>query len=62
MSDIVIILVMCFPMFLFTVYPAIMLGEYLEKNYNIDEAKKRIVVVSSTIIGTFSLSCILFYA
>ncbi len=62
MPDIVIILVMCFPMFLFTVYPGIKLGEYLDNKYNLGETKKRYIVVSATIFVTFCISAILFYA
>lgn len=62
MQDIVIILVMCFPMFLFTVYPGIKLGEYIDNNYEISETKKRYIVVTATILITISLSATLFYA
>lgn len=62
MSDIIIILVMCFPMFLFTVYPGIKLGEYIDEKYDISEKTKRYIVVSATILVTISLSATLFYA
>ena len=62
MPDIVIILVLGFPMLLFTVYPAIMFGDYLEKRFHLDEKKKRISVISATILITLSLSSVLFYA
>ena len=62
MPDLVIILVMCFPMFLFTVFPGIKLGEYLEDKHNISENNKRYIVVTATILVTFSLSATLFYA
>ncbi len=62
MPDFVIILVMGFPMLLFTVFPALKLGDYLEEKYGIDETKKRSVVIVTTIIVTITLSSILFYA
>ena len=62
MPDFIIILVMCFPMFLFTVYPGIKLGEYLDEKYKISETKKRYIVVTATILLTLSLSATLFYA
>ena len=62
MPDIAIILVMCFPMFLFTVYPGIKFGEFLDRKYNISEKIKRYIVVSTTILVTISLSATLFYA
>ena len=60
--DFVIIMVMGFPMLLFTVFPALKLGDYLEEKYHIEENKKRIVVVVTTILVTLILSSILFYA
>ena len=60
--DFVIIMVMGFPMLLFTVFPALKLGDYLEERYNIDEGKKRAVVIGTTIVVTLLLSSILFYA
>ena len=62
MPDLVIILVMCFPMFLFTVYPGIKFGEYIDDKYEISETKKRYIVVTATILVTISLSATLFYA
>jgi len=62
MPDFIIILVMCFPMFLFTVYPGIKLGEYIDEKYTISELKKRAIVVSVTIAVTLLLSATLFYA
>ena len=61
MNDIVIILVMTFPMFLFTVYPGIKLANYLEEKYKIEESKKRVVMVSVTFLGALILSSLLFY-
>jgi len=61
MPDFIIIMVMGFPMLLFTVFPALKLGDYLEARYNIDESKKRTVVVFTTVIVTLTLSSLLFY-
>ncbi len=62
LPDFVIIMVMGFPMLLFTVFPALKLGDYLEERYGIDEKQKRTVVVIATIVVTLTLSSILFYA
>lgn len=59
--EIITILVMTLPMLLFSVYPGIKLGEYLEKKHNIDESTKRIVMISTTIIFTLTLSSLLYY-
>ena len=61
MPDFVMITVMGFPMLIFTVFPAMKFGDYLEKKYKIDEKTKRTVVVASTIIVTLSLSTLLYY-
>jgi hypothetical protein len=59
--DLVIILVMTFPMFLFSIYPGIKASEYLQEKYNIDEAKKRTIMVSVTFLFALTLSSLLFY-
>jgi len=61
-QDIVIILAMTLPMLLFSVYPGLKLGDYLEEKYNISESQKRKVVISTTIVFTVLLSTILHYA
>ncbi len=61
LQDIVIILVMTFPMLLFSIYPGIKASEYLEKKYNIDESKKRVVMVSVTFLFALTLSLFLSY-
>ena len=61
MQDIVIILVMAVPMLLFSVYPGLKLGDYLEKKYKLQEAQKRKVVIITTIIFTITLSSLLHY-
>jgi len=62
MKDIVIILAMTLPMLLFSVYPGLKLGDYLEEKYNLDESNKRKVVITTTIVFTVLLSTILHYA
>jgi hypothetical protein len=59
--DILTILVMTLPMLLFSVYPGLKLGDYLEEKYSIEETTKRKVVVSTTIIFTLTLSSLLYY-
>jgi len=61
MHDIVIILVMTFPMFLFSIYPGIVASNYLEKKYAISEEKKRVVMVSVTFLFALTLSILLYY-
>ena len=59
--DIVIILVMTFPMFLFSIYPGIKASEYLEEKYDIEESKKRAVMVFVTFLFALTLSLLLYY-
>jgi hypothetical protein len=59
--DIVMILAMTFPMFLFSIYPGIKASEYLEEKYNIDESKKRAVMVGVTFLFAFTLSLLFHY-
>jgi len=61
MQDIVIILVMAVPMLLFSVYPGLKLGDYLEKKYNIKETQKRKVVIITTLLFTITLSSLLHF-
>ncbi len=60
LHDLVMILVMTFPMFMFTVYPGIVLSNYLADNYDIREGLKRTVMVAITFIGAFTLSALLY--
>jgi hypothetical protein len=60
-QDIVIILAMTLPMLLFSVYPGLKLGDYLEKKYNLNDTNKRKVVITTTIIFTITLSSLLHY-
>ena len=57
--DIVIILAMTLPMLLFSVYPGLKLGDYMEAKYNLSESQKRKVVIVTTIVFTVLLSTLL---
>ncbi len=59
--DILMILVFTFPMFLFTIYPGIVVSNYLADNYGITEDKKRIVMVSVTFLSALTLSSLLYF-
>ena len=59
--DIVIILAMTLPMLLFSVYPGLKLGDYLQNKHNINEGTKRKVVIVTTIIVSITLSSLLYY-
>lgn len=61
MQDLVTILVMTLPMLLFSVYPGLKLGDYLEKKYGIDESTKRKVIILTTVVFTLTLSSLLYY-
>jgi len=59
--DILMILVFTFPMFLFTIYPGIVVSNYLSDNYNIAESQKRAIMVSVTFLGALVLSSLLYF-
>ncbi len=59
--DILIILVLTFPMFIFTIYPGIAVSNYLDKNYTITEKQKRGVMIGVTFLGALILSVLLYY-
>lgn len=61
MLDIVTILAMAVPMLLFSVYPGLKLGDYIEAKYSINETQKRRVVIITTIMFTVILSSLLHY-
>lgn len=61
MHDLVIILVMTFPMFIFTVFPGIKVANYLQGRYEIEESQKRFVMISVTFLAALSLSTLLYY-
>jgi hypothetical protein len=59
--DMMMVLVMTFPMFLFSIYPGIVVSNFLEKKYGIEESKKRAVMVSVTFLFALTLSLLLYY-
>jgi hypothetical protein len=59
--DIVTILVMAVPMLLFSVYPGLKLGDYIEHKYNVSETTKRKIIILTTIVFTLTLSSLLYY-
>ncbi len=59
--DILMILVYTFPMFLFTIYPGIVVSNYLADNYGIEESKKRTVMVSVTFLTALILASLLHF-
>jgi len=59
-TDIVIILVMTFPMFLFSIYPGIKVSEYMQDRYNVTEKQKRTIMVSVTFLFALTLSILLY--
>jgi hypothetical protein len=48
-------------MFLFSIYPGIVVSNFLEKKYGIEESKKRAVMVSVTFLFALTLSLLLYY-
>jgi len=60
-QDIMIILVMAVPMLIFSIYPGLKIGDYLEKKYNLSEKQKRQVVIVVTIVFTLTLSSLTHY-
>jgi len=61
LQDVVIVLVMIVPMLMFSVFPGIKVGDYLEKKYNLQEKQKRTVMVSTTLLFSLTLSLFLHY-
>lgn len=61
LQDVVIVLVMTIPMFMFSVYPGIKAGEYLEKKYALQEGQKRAAIISVTFLFSLTLSLFLHY-
>ncbi len=60
--DILMILVYTFPMFLFSVYPGIVVSDYLDKNYNIQETQKRAVMIGVSFLFALTLASFLHFA
>ncbi|MEK6659185.1 MAG: hypothetical protein AABY36_05840 [Campylobacterota bacterium] len=61
LQDVVIVLVMIIPMLMFSVFPGIKVGDYLEKKYSLQEKQKRTVVVVTTLLFSLTLSLFLHY-
>ncbi|MDD5401167.1 MAG: hypothetical protein PHQ93_08280 [Sulfurimonas sp.] len=61
LHDVVIVLVMIIPMLMFSVFPGIKVGNYLEKKYNLQEKQKRTVIVVTTLLFSLTLSLFLHY-
>lgn len=59
LPDIVFILVMSVPMLMFSVFPGIKFGDYLQEKYDLQEKQKRIVSVATTLIFAITLSSLL---
>ncbi len=59
--DAIIILVMTFPMFIFTIFIGIKFSNFLEKRYQISEFNKRAVMISSTFLSALLISTLLYY-
>jgi len=55
------ILVMTFPMFIFTIAPAIKLGDYLEEKFNISETQKRAIMLGGTFFVSLLFSIFLHF-
>lgn len=60
-QDLVIVGVMSVPMLMFSVFPGIWLGDYLERKHEIEEKNKRAVIVITTICFAFTLSSLLHF-
>ena len=56
MNQIIMILVMAFPMILFTIAPGLYLADYLEKGKYIEEGNKRYVMWLVTVVFALALS------
>ena len=61
LQDLVIVGVMSVPMLMFSVFPGIWLGDYLERKHQIEEKNKRAVIVITTMFFAFSLSSLLHF-
>jgi hypothetical protein len=61
LQDIIIVLAMTVPMFMFSIYPGIRTGEYLEKKYALQEKQKRAAIIATTFLFSLTLSLFLHY-
>jgi len=53
------ILVYTFPMFIFSIAPALKVGDYLEDKYAISEKQKRIVMIGGMLFTSLTLATFL---
>ena len=60
-QEIITILVMTFPMLIFSIYPGIAVSDWIDKKYKITETQKRAILVSVTVVFTLTLSTLLYY-
>jgi hypothetical protein len=60
-QDFVMICVMAVPMLMFSVFPGIKLGDYLQEKYNLQEKQKRAIVISTTVLFALTLSSLLHF-
>jgi len=60
-QEIITILVMTFPMLIFSIYPGIAISDWADKKYKISESQKRAILVSVTVVFTLTLSTLLYY-
>lgn len=61
LQDIVLILVMSVPMLMFSVYPGIRLGDYLQEKYELQEKQKIVISIATTLIFAVTLSSLLHF-
>ena len=60
-QELITILVMTFPMLIFSIYPGIALSNWVDKKYEISESQKRTIMVVTTVAFTLTLSTLLYY-
>jgi len=60
-QELITILVMTFPMLMFSIYPGIALSNWADKRYQISETQKRTIMVVTTVAFTLTLSTLLYY-
>jgi len=60
-QELITILVMTFPMLIFSIYPGIALSNWADKKYQISETQKRAIMVFITVAFTLTLSTLLYY-
>ncbi|MCK9454973.1 MAG: hypothetical protein WCY51_01040 [Sulfurimonas sp.] len=61
LPDIIFILAMSVPMLMFSVFPGIKLGDYLQEKYDLQEKQKRIVTIATTLLFAITLSSLLHF-